>query len=73
MGPEPAAVGNLSSQLAGMSKCSGGGSVEGILWCWAPLQFWGCPPVIKLELEANSRTSAQTPPHQGPKLNLAEG
>lgn len=59
MGADPAASGALSSQLAGMSKCgypcSSGGAILCYSWSWRP----------------NSRVLAQTPPHWGPRLNLA--
>lgn len=59
MGPDLAAPGNLSSQLAGMGKCG------------AALQVWGCPPVTQLELEHQQHIISPDPPHQCPTLTLA--
>lgn len=58
MGPDLAAPGNLSSQLAGMSKCG------------AALQGWGCPPIAQLELE-DQQQIVTDPPDQCPTLTLA--
>lgn len=56
MGPEPAANGSLSSQLAGMSKYA------------APLQLWGAVLWHRWSRRTTSRTSAQPSPHRGPNL-----
>lgn len=60
MGPESAATGGLSSQLAGMSKYG------------APLPFCGCPPVTRLELGHHQQNLSPDPTSpQCPKLTLA--
>lgn len=66
MGPDPAATSSLSSQLAGMSKCSvrvSGLRVPYILR--TPLQLWGCRPITQLQLECQQQNLGPDPSSPG--------